>query len=54
MIHGIPQEERIIDIQCGSKHTLAISSNQKIYSWGDAQGGKLGLGYSQRLKNCIN
>jgi E3 ubiquitin-protein ligase HERC2 len=32
----------IVDISCGSSHSLAIDNTGKIYSWGNGQGGRLG------------
>jgi RCC1 and BTB domain-containing protein len=32
----------MIDISCGSSHSLAIDKAGKIYSWGNGQGGRLG------------
>ena len=46
----IPQEitnlsqfnERIIQVRCGFKHTVCISVNQRVYSWGNNTFGQLG------------
>ena len=32
----------MVDISCGSSHSLAIDNNGLIYSWGNGQGGRLG------------
>jgi alpha-tubulin suppressor-like RCC1 family protein len=32
------------NIACGSHHILALTSNGKVYSWGDGSWGKLGHG----------
>ena len=34
--------QNIVDISCGSSHSLAIDNGGKIYSWGNGQGGRLG------------
>jgi alpha-tubulin suppressor-like RCC1 family protein len=34
--------ENIVDISCGSSHSLAIDNAGNIYSWGNGQGGRLG------------
>jgi alpha-tubulin suppressor-like RCC1 family protein len=34
----------IIQIACGSKHMLALSSDHKVYSWGSGDFGVLGHG----------
>ena len=36
--------EGVIDISCGDKHTLALTSGGDVYSWGDGSLGQLGLG----------
>jgi len=35
---------KIKAISCGSSHCLALSSNRKVFSWGNGQGGRLGHG----------
>mmetsp|Transcript_22744 Transcript_22744/g.35027 ORF Transcript_22744/g.35027 Transcript_22744/m.35027 type:complete len:98 (-) Transcript_22744:5364-5657(-) len=32
----------MIDISCGSSHSLSIDKSGVIYSWGNGQGGRLG------------
>ncbi len=32
----------MLDISCGSQHSLSIDYNGRIYSWGNGQGGRLG------------
>ena len=47
---NIPQEisnltkfnERIIQVRCGFKHTICLSVNQKVYTWGNNTFGQLG------------
>ena len=34
----------MVDISCGSSHSLSLDSAGKIYSWGNGQGGRLGHG----------
>lgn len=34
--------EGIVDISCGSSHTLAVDVNGAVSSWGNGQGGRLG------------
>ena len=36
--------ERIKTISCGRSHTLALTKNNKIYSWGEGSDGQLGHG----------
>lgn len=51
--HGIPiitipqklvLRESILSVHCGIKHTIAVTSNDKIYVWGNNENGQLGLG----------
>jgi alpha-tubulin suppressor-like RCC1 family protein len=35
---------KITNIASGSNHCLALSETNKVYSWGNGQGGKLGHG----------
>ena len=39
----------IVDIDAGITHSLAVSSDNKVYAWGDNQNGQLGTGsYAQK------
>ena len=38
-----PPSSKIISISCGTVHNLALASDGKVFSWGSAQGGQLGL-----------
>lgn len=44
--------ERIVDIQCALNHTMASSDRGRVYAWGDAKTGQLGLGYHARIMAC--
>ena len=46
--------EEIIEVRCGYSHSMAISENGKIFTWGEGIQGKLGLGYSETLKSSKN
>lgn len=48
-------QKRIVDITCGENHTLAVTENREIYSWGAGQFGQLGHGdlLRQSLPNKI-
>lgn len=37
-----PNKDRIIDICCGYNHSVALSINGDIFTWGDSSTGKLG------------
>ena len=45
---AFPNEDRLydvgrfVDISCGSRHSMAITTNGKIYSWGQASFGQVG------------
>jgi alpha-tubulin suppressor-like RCC1 family protein len=47
-----PNRERIKDVYAGYNHTVAITVNGDVYSWGDTTGGKLGY-YSQNYKQKV-
>jgi E3 ubiquitin-protein ligase HERC2 len=32
----------MVDISCGSSHSLSVDNKGRIYSWGNGQGGRLG------------
>ena len=38
-------------VVCGGLHTLALTRNGHIYSWGKGEGGQLGLPFDQLVKN---
>ena len=40
-------EINIIKISCGEAHSLALSSEGKVYSWGFGSNGQLGLGFCE-------
>ena len=42
------QAEGVIDVSCGEKHSLALTSGGDVYSWGDGSLGQLGLGDSRK------
>ena len=39
----IKNGDKIISVKCGYKHTIALSSNGKIYSWGSNSNGQCGI-----------
>lgn len=45
-------DDKIVSIQCGIGHTIAITSTSKVYSWGDASNGQLGHGLSKETRLC--
>jgi alpha-tubulin suppressor-like RCC1 family protein len=34
--------EKIVQVACGKKHTVALTSDGKVYSWGSNESGQLG------------
>lgn len=38
------EQENIVNIACGSNHVLALTSDRKLFSWGDNKFGQLGHG----------
>ena len=41
---SVLKDEFIKEVCCGYAHTLAITINGNVYSWGNNQQGQLGLG----------
>lgn len=41
-----PQEQKVLKISCGWRHTLAITERQNVFSWGRGTNGQLGHGES--------
>ncbi|EFA76778.1 regulator of chromosome condensation domain-containing protein [Heterostelium album PN500] len=40
----------VTQVQCGEKHTICLTKNGKVFTWGTSEYGQLGLGDTQ--KNC--
>ena len=38
------QDQHIVDISCGEKHSCVLTSGGDVYTWGDGSLGQLGLG----------
>ena len=43
--------DRAVDVTCGYGHSILITQNNQMYSWGEGFNGKLGLGFSEILKD---
>ena len=42
LIDGLDYK-KIVSYSCGSAHILAVSSDSKVFAWGDGTYGKLGM-----------
>ncbi|KAM7257412.1 hypothetical protein ACFE04_013153 [Oxalis oulophora] len=42
-----PLEQRVAQISCGWRHTIAITEHRNVFSWGRGTNGQLGLGESK-------
>jgi alpha-tubulin suppressor-like RCC1 family protein len=38
---------RVLQVACGTRHSIAICENRHVYAWGDGSHGKLGLGSAE-------
>jgi E3 ubiquitin-protein ligase HERC2 len=47
LITGL-RSKHIIDVVCGEKHTVALTSGGEVYCWGDGARGQLGLGGNRK------
>ena len=50
---GIPEplgQDKVIDVQAGTAHTIAVIRGGEIYSWGEGSHGRLGLGFVEESK----
>ena len=41
----------LVKIVSGSHHSLALTSDGKVYAWGDAESGKIGRDLKSRRRN---
>nr|XP_029144486.1 ultraviolet-B receptor UVR8 isoform X2 [Arachis hypogaea] len=39
-----PEDQKVIQISCGWRHTIAVTERQNVYSWGRGTNGQLGHG----------
>ncbi|MED6193076.1 Ultraviolet-B receptor uvr8 [Stylosanthes scabra] len=39
-----PEDQKVIQISCGWRHTIAVTAKQNVYSWGRGTNGQLGHG----------
>ena len=47
--------ESVIQISCGSNHTLVLTSEGRVYGWGDNEYGQVGCGkeFGQKITNLV-
>ncbi len=52
-VQRIPQKfmEDVLAVSCGGWHTLCITEDKKLWSWGENEFGQLGLGDTERRDN---
>ena len=53
-IEGITEIEKIYKISCGGMHTLLLTSQGNIYSWGCGDGGTLGRDGTDNIPTKVN
>uniref|UniRef100_A0A2P2M5Y6 UV resistance locus 8 protein n=1 Tax=Rhizophora mucronata TaxID=61149 RepID=A0A2P2M5Y6_RHIMU len=41
-----PNEQKVVQVSCGWRHTLAVTEQQNVFSWGRGTNGQLGQGES--------
>ncbi|KAK4772652.1 hypothetical protein SAY86_014427 [Trapa natans] len=41
-----PQSQKVVQVSCGWRHTLAVTERNNVFSWGRGTNGQLGLGES--------
>lgn len=43
IIEGLKKKEKIVNVACGDSHSVALTANGEVYTWGAAACGQLGL-----------
>lgn len=46
VIFRLVNRQKVVQISCGWRHTLAVTDHQNVYSWGRGTNGQLGNGQS--------
>ena len=44
LVRGLRDLTRVVDVACGVYHTLALTADANVYSWGWGNDGRLGHG----------
>jgi len=47
-------KDKVLDVQCGPAHSLAVTGEGRVFTWGQGVKGKLGLGFKPSLRECTN
>ena len=50
LVSTLPKNVRVSDVACGLAHTIALSSNGDVFSWGNGANGRLGSGSVEARK----
>lgn len=48
-LNEILSQKSIVEISCGSNHSLGLTSNGEVYAWGDNDQGQIGCGSTNRF-----
>jgi alpha-tubulin suppressor-like RCC1 family protein len=46
--------DKVVSVQCGMGHTIAITQKGCVFSWGEGSEGKLGHGMSKKTRLIKN
>ncbi|MCH98438.1 ultraviolet-B receptor UVR8-like, partial [Trifolium medium] len=44
MLVNFPRAQKVVQISCGWRHTIAVTDRANVYSWGRGANGQLGHG----------
>ena len=48
------QKEKVIEVVCGHFHSVAVTKEGQLYSWGYGNLGRLGQGYDEMKRTNLN
>lgn len=48
------KSKKIVEAKCGYFHSLAVTKEGYLYSWGYGAGGRLGQGYDEEKRSSAN
>ena len=55
--YGFPvpsYQNKIVSVEAGYAHTMAVTRSSDIYTWGEGSQGRLGLGYIEETRQTPN